>query len=143
MAFCAAFALSQHFLTTTPSAVSRTADARLLLAVVRESEGTASRAVPFSWSSLLVVVGALLLAAWGYRRLPLELWVFGAASLLLYLLKQNTISLERHIFSTAPLLMLYGAWFEHHPGWRRFLLGFGSLLLVLYALRFAQGLWIG
>ena len=93
--------------------------------------------------NLVVVVGALLLAAWGYRRLPLELWVFGAASLLLYLLKQNTISLERHIFSTAPLLMLYGAWFEHHPGWRRFLLGFGSLLLVLYALRFAQGLWIG
>ena len=93
--------------------------------------------------NLLVVLGAVLLAIWGYRRLPLELWVFGAASLLLYLLKQNTISLERHIFATAPLLMLYGAWFDAHPGWRRFLLGFGSLLLLLYALRFANGLWIG
>ncbi len=93
--------------------------------------------------NLLVVVGAVLLTAWGYRRLPLELWVFGAASLLLYLLKQNTISLERHIFATVPLLMLYGAWFDGHPGWRRFLLGFGSLLLLLYALRFANGLWIG
>ena len=93
--------------------------------------------------NLLVVIGAVLLVAWGYQRLPLELWIFGAASLLLYLLKQNTISLERHIFATAPLLMLYGAWFEQHRRWRRFLLGFGSLLLVLYALRFAHGLWIG
>ncbi|MCX5969491.1 MAG: mannosyltransferase family protein [Cyanobacteria bacterium] len=93
--------------------------------------------------NLLLVVGAALLICWGYRRLPLELWIFGAASLALYLLKQNTISLERHIFATAPLLMLYGAWFEQHQQWRRFLLGFGSLLLLLYALRFAQGLWIG
>jgi hypothetical protein len=93
--------------------------------------------------NLLVVVGAVLLSAWGYRRLPLELWSFAAASLLLYLLKQNTISLERHLFATAPLLMLYGAWFQEHPGWRRFLLGFGGLLLLLYALRFAHGLWIG
>jgi len=93
--------------------------------------------------NLLVVIGAVLLTVWGYKRLPLELWVFAAASLLLYLLKQNTISLERHIFTTAPLLLLYGAWFHSHPGWRRFLLGFGSLLLVLYALRFAHGLWIG
>ncbi len=93
--------------------------------------------------NLLVVVGAVLLTVWGYRRLPLELWSFAAASLLLYLLKQNTISLERHLFATAPLLLLYGAWFQEHPGWRRFLLGFGSLLLLLYALRFAHGLWIG
>ena len=93
--------------------------------------------------NLLVVVGAVLLTVWGYRRLPLELWSFAAASLLLYLLKQNTISLERHLFATAPLLMLYGAWFQEHPGWRRFLLGFGGLLLLLYALRFAHGLWIG
>jgi MYXO-CTERM domain-containing protein len=93
--------------------------------------------------NLLVVVGAVLLSVWGYRRLPLELWSFAAASLLLYLLKQNTISLERHVFATAPLLMLYGAWFQEHPGWRRFLLGFGSLLLLLYTLRFAHGLWVG
>jgi hypothetical protein len=88
--------------------------------------------------NLLVVIGAVLLAAWGYRRLPLELWIFGGASLLVYVLKQNTISLERHIYATAPLLMLYGAWFQEHPGWQRFLLGFGSLLLLLYALRFAH-----
>jgi hypothetical protein len=93
--------------------------------------------------SLLVVVGALLLSGWGLSRLPLEVWAFGAASLVAYLLKQHTMSLERHIFATVPLLMLHGAWFHEHPRWLRFLVGFGALLLVIYALRFANGQWIG
>ncbi len=93
--------------------------------------------------SLLVVIGALLLGGWGFRRLPLEVWSFGVFSLLAYLLKQHTVSLERHIFATAPLLMLYAAWFSERPRWLRFLVGFGALLLVIYALRFANGQWIG
>ena len=93
--------------------------------------------------NLLVVLGALLLCGWGLGRLPLEVWSFGAASLLAYLLKQHTMSLERHIFATVPLLMLYGAWFSAHPRWQHVLVGFGALLLVIYALRFAQGQWIG
>jgi hypothetical protein len=92
---------------------------------------------------LLFTVGAIPLCAWGFRRLPLELWLFGAASLAAYLLKQHTISLERHVWATAPLLMLYGAWFSEHPRWLTFLLGFGSLLLVLFTLRVARGQWIG
>ncbi|MCS5697650.1 hypothetical protein NZK32_01140 [Cyanobium sp. FGCU-52] len=93
--------------------------------------------------NLLVVVGALLLCGWGLGRLPLEVWAFGVASLLAYLMKQHTMSLERHIFATVPLLMLQGAWFREHPRWLRFLVGFGALLLVIYALRFADGQWIG
>lgn len=93
--------------------------------------------------SLLMVLGGLLLCGWGWRRLPLEVWSFGAASLLAYLLKQHTMSLERHVFATVPLLMLHGAWFRAHPRWLRFLVGFGALLLVIYALRFANGAWIG
>jgi hypothetical protein len=38
--------------------------------------------------------------------LPLELWLCGAASMAAHLLKQHTISLERHGWATAPLLML-------------------------------------
>ena len=93
--------------------------------------------------NLLAVVGALLLCGWGLGRLPLEVWSFAAASLAAYLLKQHTMSLERHIFATAPLLVLQGAWFSAHPRWLRFLVGFGALLLVVYALRFARGDWIG
>jgi len=92
---------------------------------------------------LLFSVGCLPLLVWGYGRLPLELWLFGATSVMAYLLKQNTISLERHVFATVPLLMLYGAWFSAHPRWLGFLLGFGSLLSVIYSVRFAQGHWIG
>jgi hypothetical protein len=92
---------------------------------------------------LLFSVGCLPLLVWGYGRLPLELWLFGVTSVMAYLLKQNTISLERHVFATVPLLMLYGAWFSAHPRWLGFLLGFGSLLSVIYSVRFAQGHWIG
>jgi Gpi18-like mannosyltransferase len=93
--------------------------------------------------NLLVTVGALLLCGWGLGRLPLEVWSFAAASLVAYLLKQHTMSLERHLFATAPLLILHGAWFSEHPRWLHFLVGFGALLLVIYALRFASGEWIG
>ncbi len=92
---------------------------------------------------LLFSLGCLPLLAWGYGRLPLELWLFGVSSVMAYLLKQNTISLERHVFATVPLLMLYGAWFSAHPRWLAFVLGFGSLLSVIYSVRFAQGHWIG
>lgn len=92
---------------------------------------------------LLFSLGCLPLLAWGYGRLPLELWLFGVTSVMAYLLKQNTISLERHVFATVPLLMLYGAWFSAHPRWLAFVLGFGSLLSVIYSVRFAQGHWIG
>ena len=92
---------------------------------------------------LLFSLGCLPLLAWGYGRLPLELWLFGVTSVMAYLLKQNTISLERHVFATVPLLMLYGAWFSAHPRWLGFVLGFGSLLSVIYSVRFAQGQWIG
>jgi hypothetical protein len=92
---------------------------------------------------LLFSLGCLPLLVWGYGRLPLELWLFGVTSVMAYLLKQNTISLERHVFATVPLLMLYGAWFSAHPRWLGFGLGFGSLLSVIYSVRFAQGQWIG
>ncbi len=92
---------------------------------------------------LLMSVGSVPLLVWGWGRLPLEAWLFGATSVLAYLLKQNTISLERHVFATVPLLLLYGLWFSAHPRWLGFLLGFGSLLSVIYAIRFAQGHWIG
>ncbi len=92
---------------------------------------------------LLFSLGCLPLLVWGYGRLPLELWLFGVTSVMAYLLKQNTISLERHVFATVPLLMLYGAWFSAHPRWLGFGLGFGSLLSVIYSVRFAQGHWIG
>ena len=92
---------------------------------------------------LLFSLGCLPLLVWGYGRLPLELWLFGVTSVMAYLLKQNTISLERHVFATVPLLMLYGAWFSAHPRWLAFVLGFGSLLSVIYSVRFAQGHWIG
>jgi hypothetical protein len=92
---------------------------------------------------LLFSLGCLPLLVWGYGRLPLELWLFGSTSVMAYLLKQNTISLERHVFATVPLLMLYGAWFSAHPRWLGFVLGFGSLLSVIYSVRFAQGQWIG
>jgi len=83
------------------------------------------------------------LGVWGSRRLPLELWLFSAASLAAKLLKQHTIGLERHGSATALPLMLYGARFRQRPRWVGVLRGLGSLLLALLTQRIASGSWIG
>ncbi len=90
-----------------------------------------------------MVLGSLGLLAWGLRRLPLIQTSFALFSLAAYLLKQNTISLERHLYATVPLLLLLGLWGSEHPRWAKLLLGFGSLLCVVFGFRFASGGWVG
>jgi hypothetical protein len=90
-----------------------------------------------------MLLGSLGLLAWGLRRLPLIQTNFALFSLGAYLLKQNTISLERHLYATVPLLLLLGLWASEHPRWAKLLLGFGSLLCVVVSFRFASGAWLG
>jgi hypothetical protein len=90
-----------------------------------------------------MLLGSLGLLAWGLRRLPLIQTNFALFSLGAYLLKQNTISLERHLYATVPLLLLLGLWASEHPRWAKLLLGFGSLLCVVFSFRFASGAWLG
>lgn len=90
-----------------------------------------------------MVLGSLGLLAWGIKRLPLIQTSFALFSLAAYLLKQNTISLERHLYATVPLLLLLGLWGSEHPRWAKLLLGFGSLLCVVFGFRFASGGWVG
>ncbi|MEY4356434.1 MAG: hypothetical protein RLZZ89_1502, partial [Cyanobacteriota bacterium] len=53
-----------------------------------------------------MVLGSLGLLLWGWGRIPIEQRCFALASLGAYFLKQNTISIERHLYATVPLLLL-------------------------------------
>jgi hypothetical protein len=90
-----------------------------------------------------MVVTSLGLLVWGWGKLPVEHSCFAIASLGAYLLKQNTISIERHLYATVPLLLLVGLWASLNPLWGRLLVGFGALLCVVFGFRFASGGWVG
>jgi hypothetical protein len=90
-----------------------------------------------------MVVTSLGLLVWGWGKLPAEHRCFAIASLGAYLLKQNTISIERHLYATVPLLLLVGLWASLNPLWGRLLVGFGALLCVVFGFRFASGGWVG
>lgn len=96
---------------------------------------------PFLNGAIIAASAALLL--WGRRQLPPAFWVFGLLSVASYLLKQSTISLERHLYATVPLLLLGGLWSSAHPRWGRFLVGFGSVLAIIFSLRLSRGEWVG
>lgn len=90
-----------------------------------------------------MVLGSLGLLLWGWGRIPIEQRCFALASLGAYFLKQNTISIERHLYATVPLLLLMGLWASLNPRWGRLLLGFGALLCLAFGFRFASGGWVG
>lgn len=90
-----------------------------------------------------MVLGSLGLLLWGWGRIPIEQRCFALASLGAYFLKQNTISIERHLYATVPLLLLIGLWASLNPRWGRLLLGFGALLCLAFGFRFASGGWVG
>jgi hypothetical protein len=90
-----------------------------------------------------MLVGSLALLRWGWALLPIEQRCFAVTSIAAYLLKQSTISLERHLYATVPLMLLLGPWAQRHPSWAKLLLGFGSLLAVVFGCRFASGGWVG
>jgi len=90
-----------------------------------------------------MVLGSLGLLLWGWGRIPIEQRCFALASLGAYFLKQNTISIERHLYATVPLLLLLGLWASLNPRWGRLLLGFGALLCLAFGFRFASGGWVG
>jgi FtsH-binding integral membrane protein len=89
------------------------------------------------------IAASVGLLAWGWRAIPVPYRVFGVLSLISYLLKQSTISMERHLYATVPVLLLGGLWCSAHPRWGLWLLAFGSLLAVTFSLRLSRGEWVG
>ena len=90
-----------------------------------------------------VIAASAALLIWGRQQLPLTIWTFGVLSVASYLLKQSTISLERHLYATVPLLLLAGLWNSTHPRWGRFLVAFGAVLSITFSLRLSRGEWVG
>ncbi|MCP9772278.1 hypothetical protein KBY66_06530 [Synechococcus sp. Tobar12-5m-g] len=90
-----------------------------------------------------VIAASVGLLIWGWGRIPWPFSLFGWLSLFSYLLKQSTISLERHLYATVPILLLAGLWGSTHLRWARWLIAFGSLLAVTFSLRLSRGAWVG
>ncbi|MGB7563976.1 MAG: mannosyltransferase family protein [Prochlorococcaceae cyanobacterium] len=90
-----------------------------------------------------MIVASVGLLIWGWRALPAPYRIFGILSLISYLLIQSTISMERHLYATVPVLLLGGLWCSRHPRWSRWLLAFGCLLAVTFSLRLSRGEWVG
>lgn len=90
-----------------------------------------------------IIAGSGALLVWGRRRLPPGLWWFALLSVASFLLKQSTTSLERYLYATVPLLLLFGLWSSLHPRVGRMLIAFGSVLLVIFTLRLSNGEWVG
>lgn len=69
-------------------------------------------------------------------------WLYGLFSMVIILSPGRTISAERHVYGIVSVAIALGLLLQNHPRWRYPLWGFSSLLLALFAIRFAQHLWV-
>ena len=105
----------------------------------------------------LAFLGALIvLSAWvqeshwggGYllvrQRKPLRpvAVTYGFCSLAVILSPGRTISAERHAYGIVSLAIALGLLLAHYPRWGRATLVFFTLVLVSFAIRFSQHLWV-
>jgi Gpi18-like mannosyltransferase len=93
-------------------------------------------------NTLAVVGGVYLL--WHYRQqlTPVTLF-YGLAGFGILIFSGKTWSLTRLGFGIISPTIALGILLSRHPRWGYMSLGFFGLLLVTFALRFAQKLWVG
>jgi Gpi18-like mannosyltransferase len=91
----------------------------------------------------LVVVGGVYLL-WHYRQqlTPVTLF-YGLAGMGILIFSGKAWSLTRLVFGIISPIIAFGILLSRHPRWGYMSLGFCGLLLVIFAIRFAQDLWVG
>ncbi len=90
-----------------------------------------------------VMVGGGIFLLWHSRKIMGSLpWLYGLFSMVIILSPGRTISAERHVYGIVSVAIALGFVLQNHPRWRYPLWGFSSLLLALFAIRFAQHLWV-
>jgi Gpi18-like mannosyltransferase len=91
----------------------------------------------------IAVFGSLYLL-WHLRTaLPPIVWIYGLCGLALILLSGSTWSLSRIVYGVVSPTIALGLLLSRHPRWGYVVISFCAILLILFAVRFAQGLWIG
>jgi Gpi18-like mannosyltransferase len=90
-----------------------------------------------------MVAGGLVLLWYSRKTLPPILLSFGGCSLALILLSGRTASAERYAYGIVAIAIAFGVLLSRHPRWGYPVLSVFGLMLLSYAVRFAQGLWVG
>jgi Gpi18-like mannosyltransferase len=91
----------------------------------------------------IAVFGSLALLWYLRADLPPIVWIYGFCGLALILVSGSTWSLSRIAYGIVSPTIAFGVLLSYHPRWGYAAIGFCALLLILFAVRFAQGLWIG
>lgn len=90
----------------------------------------------------LSVLGGLVLLWCCRQHLAKVAYVYGLCALGLLLSSGGTISLNRLAYGIISVSIALGLTVSRSPRWGYFTLGFFSLLLVTFSLRFAQHQWV-
>ncbi len=90
-----------------------------------------------------MVVGGMVLLWQSRKTLPPVLLSYGGCSLALILLSGRTASAERYAYGIVAIAIAFGLLLSRHPRWGYPVLSLFSLILLSYAARFAEGLWVG
>ena len=90
----------------------------------------------------LSVLGGLVLLLCSRKRLSLVVYIYGLFALGLLLSSGGTISLNRLAYGIISLSIALGVTVSRSPRWGYFVIGFFSLLLITFSLRFAQNQWV-
>ena len=90
----------------------------------------------------LSLLGGMVLLWYCRQHLAFVAYVYGLCALGLLLSSGGTISLNRLAYGIVSLSIALGLTVSHSPRWGYFTLGFFSLLLVTFSLRFAQHQWV-
>ena len=90
-----------------------------------------------------VMVGGAIGLLWYSRKLMGSLpWFYGLFSMGIIFSSGRTASAERYVYGIVSVAIALGLLLENYPRWRYPALGFSCLLLALFAIRFAQHLWV-
>jgi len=92
--------------------------------------------------NLVMVFGNLYLLWYSRIQLPNSYFLYSIFSFLIIFSSGRTASAERYIYAIAPLSLSLGILLDKYPRWGYGMILFLGILLVLYSIRFSQGLWV-
>jgi len=89
-----------------------------------------------------MVLGGIYLLWHSRHQLSLVLTSYGFLALGLLLASGGTMSLNRLVYGIVPITIALGLLLSQNRRWGACVLGFFTLLLITFSLRFAQGQWV-
>lgn len=87
-------------------------------------------------------LGAVVVTAWGYKKIPLSYLTFMVLSLILFALNSNFVSVNRYALTFFPVFLLLGRWFAKRPQWYGLALGGSAVLMGIWLLLFVNGYFV-